>query len=121
MEVGCFTLTFELSLSLLVQCSHMITANAQIMLYNCTYVYAYTVWLKTLAVKKFNEFGKPLPIHQSFLTIFLFCSISHTQQCEVCLRVHFNLFCVRIEVTISILQYFKRSNSLSSDSLLIYS
>jgi len=39
----------------------------------------------------------------------------HAQQCEVC----FNLFCVRVEVRMSILQYYKRSSSLSSDSLPI--
>ena len=39
----------------------------------------------------------------------------HAQQCEVC----FNLFCVRIEVRMSILQYYKRFSSLSRNSLPI--
>jgi len=46
-----------------------------------------------------------------------FCNMRHAQQHEV----RFNLFCIRIEVRILIMQYFKRSSSLSNDSLLIYS
>jgi len=46
----------------------------------------------------------------NFLSISHFCDMRLVQQCEVC----FILFCIRIEVSILILQYFKRSSSLSS-------
>ena len=65
--------------------------------------------------KNFGEFGESQQFANFFLPIFLFCNMRRAQQCEM----HFNLFFIRIEVRISILQYFKRSNSLSNDTYIL--
>jgi len=52
-----------------------------------------------------SKFGKSLPICQVtyFHQFSCFCIMSRAQQREVC----FNLFCVRIEVRMLILQYLR--------------
>ena len=62
-----------------------------------------------------KNFGESQQFANFFSPIFLFCNMRRAQKREM----HFNLFCVRIEVRILILQYFKRSSLLSNDSALI--
>jgi len=64
-------------------------------------LYSKKLWRGKL-VNLANHNNSPTFFHQ----FPIFCNMRRTQQCEV----HFNLFCIKVEVRISILQYFKRSN-----------